>query len=73
AANERLAGIDREDSVNQFADKYQQQSDDELLVTYRDLNEKAKRSDEEQIQYEAARSVLSQRLGANQPQATQVD
>lgn len=73
AANERLAGIDREDSVKQFADKYQQQSDDELLVTYRDLNEKAKRSDEEQIQYEAARSVLSQRLGVNQPQATQVD
>ncbi|GKW34871.1 hypothetical protein PEC730217_36510 [Pectobacterium carotovorum subsp. carotovorum] len=73
AANERLAGIDREDSVKQFADKYQQQSDDELLVTYRDLNEKAKRSDEEQIQYEAARSVLSQRLGVNQPQTTQID
>ncbi|GKW25993.1 hypothetical protein PEC311524_35870 [Pectobacterium carotovorum subsp. carotovorum] len=73
AANERLAGIDREDSVNQFADKYQQQSDDELLVAYRGLNENTKRSDEEQIQYEAARSVLSQRLGVNQPQATQVD
>ncbi|MBA0182722.1 hypothetical protein H0261_03120 [Pectobacterium versatile] len=73
AANERLAGIDREESVNQFAEKYQQQSDDELLVAYRGLNENTKRSDEEQIQYEAARSVLSQRLGANQPQATQVD
>ncbi|WP_052198397.1 LPD38 domain-containing protein [Pectobacterium fontis] len=68
AANERLAGIDREDSVSQFAEKYQQQSDDELLVTYRDLNEKAKRSDEEQMQYEAARTVLSQRLGVTQPQ-----
>lgn len=73
AANERLAGLDREDSVNQFADKYQQQSDNELLATYRDLNEKVKRSEEEQIQHDAARSVLSQRLGVNPSEAAQVD
>lgn len=70
AANDRLAEIDRADKVTQAADKFSQQPESDLLATYRDLSEKANRSDEDEVQLEAARSVLTNKLGI-QPAQTQ--
>ncbi|NKI76292.1 hypothetical protein Dpoa2040_003635 [Dickeya sp. CFBP 2040] len=63
AASERLDELDQHDKIAQKVEAFKQQSDDELLTTYRKLNENPKRSDEEQLQHEAVRTVLSERLG----------
>ncbi|WP_067486866.1 LPD38 domain-containing protein [Dickeya sp. CSL RW240] len=63
AASERLDELDQHEKIAQKVEAFKQQSDDELLTTYRKLNENPKRSEEEQLQHEAVRTVLSERLG----------
>lgn len=70
AANGLLKEMDRADQLKGIVDEMQGKPRNEVLKEYRDLNEKDKRNETEQMRWEAARQVLKpqQNAPAEQPQ-----
>lgn len=70
AANGLLKEMDRADQLKGIVDEMQGKPRNEVLKEYRDLNEKDKRNETEQMRWEAARQVLKpqQKAPAEQPQ-----
>ncbi|HBZ9867371.1 TPA: hypothetical protein MND73_004301 [Salmonella enterica subsp. houtenae] len=66
AANGLLRDMDRTDQLKGIIDEMQGKPRNEVLAEYRDLNEKGKRNETEQMRWEAARQVLKP-----QPKATE--
>lgn len=66
AANGLLKEMDRADQLKGIIDEMQGKPRNEVLKEYRDLNEKDKRNETEQMRWEAAREVLKP-----QPKATE--
>ncbi|HFD9218972.1 TPA: LPD38 domain-containing protein [Salmonella enterica] len=66
AANDLLKAMDRADQLKGIIDEMQGKPRNEVLKEYRDLNEKDKRNETEQMRWEAAREVLKP-----QPKATE--
>lgn len=70
AANGLLKEMDRADQLKGVVDEMQGKPRNEVLKEYRDLNEKDKRNETEQMRWEAARQVLKPqpKAPAEQPQ-----
>ncbi len=69
AANGLLKEMDRADQLKGIIDEMQGKPRNEVLKEYRDLNEKDKRNETEQMRWEAAREVLRpQQKATEQPQ-----
>ncbi|EMZ4243403.1 hypothetical protein ABDM08_001294 [Salmonella enterica] len=70
AANGLLKEMDRADQLKGIIDEMQGKPRNEVLKEYRDLNEKDKRNETEQMRWEAARQVLKPqpKSSAEQPQ-----
>ncbi|WP_223365690.1 LPD38 domain-containing protein [Salmonella enterica] len=70
AANGLLKEMDRADQLKGIVDEMQGKPRNEVLKEYRDLNEKDKRNETEQMRWEAARQVLKPqpKAPAEQPQ-----
>lgn len=70
AANGLLKEMDRADQLKGIVDEMQGKPRNEVLKEYRDLNEKDKRNETEQMRWEAARQVLKPqpKSSAEQPQ-----
>lgn len=70
AANGLLKEMDRADQLKGVVDEMQGKPRNEVLKEYRDLNEKDKRNETEQMRWEAARQVLKPqpKAAAEQPQ-----
>lgn len=70
AANGLLKEMDRADQLKGIVDEMQGKPRNEVLKEYRDLNEKDKRNETEQMRWEAARQVLKPqpKAAAEQPQ-----
>lgn len=70
AANGLLKEMDRADQLKGIIDEMQGKPRNEVLKEYRDLNEKDKRNETEQMRWEAARQVLKPqpKAPAEQPQ-----
>lgn len=70
AANGLLKEMDRADQLKGIVDEMQGKPRNEVLKEYRDLNEKDKRNETEQMRWEAARQVLKPqpKVQAEQPQ-----
>lgn len=66
AANGLLKEMDRADKLKGIVDEMQGKPRNEVLAEYRELNEKDKRNETEQMRWEAARQVLKP-----QPKATE--
>ncbi|ECO0851916.1 hypothetical protein AA073_21735 [Salmonella enterica subsp. enterica serovar Newport] len=66
ASNSLLKEMDRADQLKGIIDEMQGKPRNEVLKEYRDLNEKDKRNETEQMRWEAAREVLKP-----QPKATE--
>lgn len=73
AANGLLKEMDRADQLKGVVDEMQGKPRNEVLKEYRDLNEKDKRNETEQMRWEAARQVLKPQPKAptEQPQPAQ--
>lgn len=73
AANGLLKEMDRADQLKGIVDEMQGKPRNEVLKEYRDLNEKDKRNETEQMRWEAARQVLKPqpKAPAEQPQPAQ--
>lgn len=73
AANGLLKEMDRADQLKGVVDEMQGKPRNEVLKEYRDLNEKDKRNETEQMRWEAARQVLKPqpKAPAEQPQPAQ--
>lgn len=73
AANGLLKEMDRADQLKGIIDEMQGKPRNEVLKEYRDLNEKDKRNETEQMRREAARQVLKPqpKVPAEQPQPVQ--
>ncbi|EHE5101540.1 hypothetical protein JM238_003830 [Salmonella enterica] len=73
AANALLKEMDRADQLKGVVDEMQGKPRNEVLKEYRDLNEKDKRNETEQMRWEAARQVLKPQPKAptEQPQPAQ--
>lgn len=72
AANGLLKEMDRADQLKGIIDEMQGKPRNEVLKEYRDLNEKDKRNETEQMRWEAAREVLKpQQKATEQPQPAQ--
>ncbi|EFO7518634.1 hypothetical protein HNE31_000501 [Salmonella enterica] len=72
AANGLLKEMDRADQLKGIIDEMQGKPRNEVLAEYRELNEKDKRNETEQMRWEAAREVLSpQPKATEQPQPAQ--
>lgn len=73
AANGLLKEMDRADQLKGIIDEMQGKPRNEVLKEYRDLNEKDKRNETEQMRWEAARQVLKPQPKAQveQPQPAQ--
>lgn len=73
AANGLLKEMDRADQLKGVVDEMQGKPRNEVLKEYRDLNEKDKRNETEQMRWEAARQVLKPqpKAPAEQPQSAQ--
>lgn len=73
AANGLLKEMDRADQLKGIVDEMQGKPRNEVLKEYRDLNEKDKRNETEQMRWEAARQVLKPQPKAptEQPQPAQ--
>lgn len=73
AANGLLKEMDRADQLKGIIDEMQGKPRNEVLKEYRDLNEKDKRNETEQMRWEAARQVLKPQPKAptEQPQPAQ--
>lgn len=73
AANGLLKEMDRADQLKGIIDEMQGKPRNEVLKEYRDLNEKDKRNETEQMRWEAARQVLKPqpKAPAEQPQPAQ--
>lgn len=73
AANALLKEMDRADQLKGVVDEMQGKPRNEVLKEYRDLNEKDKRNETEQMRWEAARQVLKPQPKAptEQPQPSQ--
>lgn len=72
AANGLLKEMDRADQLKGIIDEMQGKPRNEVLKEYRDLNEKDKRNETEQMRWEAAREVLRpQPKATEQPQPAQ--
>lgn len=72
AANGLLKEMDRADQLKGIIDEMQGKPRNEVLKEYRDLNEKDKRNETEQMRWEAARQVLKpQPKATEQPQPAQ--
>lgn len=66
ASNSLLKEMDRADQLKGIVDEMKGKPRNEVLAEYRDLNEKEKRNETEQMRWEAARQVLKP-----QPKATE--
>lgn len=73
AANGLLKEMERADQLKGIIDEMQGKPRNEVLKEYRDLNEKDKRNETEQMRWEAARQVLKPqpKAPAEQPQPVQ--
>ncbi|HIB1507713.1 TPA: LPD38 domain-containing protein [Salmonella enterica subsp. enterica serovar Muenchen] len=72
AANGLLKEMDRADQLKGIIDEMQGKPRNEVLAEYRELNEKDKRNETEQMRWEAAREVLKpQPKATEQPQPAQ--
>ncbi|HGG6071352.1 TPA: LPD38 domain-containing protein [Salmonella enterica subsp. diarizonae] len=73
AANGLLKEMERADQLKGIIDQMQGKPRNEVLKEYRDLNEKDKRNETEQMRWEAARQVLKPqpKAPAEQPQPVQ--
>ncbi|HAF2373863.1 TPA: hypothetical protein G8N99_002264 [Salmonella enterica] len=73
AANGLLKEMERADQLKGIIDEMQGKPRNEVLKEYRDLNEKDKRNETEQMRWEAARQVLKPqpKAPAEQPQPAQ--
>lgn len=73
AANGLLKEMERADQLKGIVDEMQGKPRNEVLKEYRDLNEKDKRNETEQMRWEAARQVLKPqpKAPAEQPQPVQ--
>lgn len=72
ASNSLLKEMDRADQLKGVIDEMQGKPRNEVLAEYRDLNEKEKRNETEQMRWEAAREVLKpQPKATEQPQPAQ--
>lgn len=72
AANGLLKEMDRTDQLKSVIDEMRGKPRNEVLKEYRDLNEKDKRNEAEEMRWEAAREVLKpQQKAPEQPQPAQ--
>lgn len=73
AANGLLKEMDRADQLKGIIDEMQGKPRNEVLKEYRDLNEKDKRNETEQMRWEAAREVLKPQPKAHTEQPQQAE